>query len=391
MRIGKLFDIPIRVHWSWLIGFGIITMLIASGGLPFINTRLTETQEWIIAGVVTICLFLSVLAHELAHSLTAKRLGYTVVSITLMIFGGVSLIAELRSRASHDFLIAAAGPASSLAIGIVAALLYFIYRDPFATGGTAMLQGILFYIGLQNIALAIFNMLPGLPLDGGRVLQSVVWGLTRNRNFATRVAGRAGQILAIVLIGAGIYMMIRSQDLTNGLWLIVIAMFILPASSAETRHASKNRQRDKHAGIPVRSVMSVVPTALNATTPLEAAVRNVLSLRPDVSVPVITDGRVTGMISMRDVSTLGLTQNQGAGLTVADVAQHVSTFVIDPDEDLSQARRLLAGRGIDLLLVFENNRLTGTVSRSDVENVDQPPSSDGPPSPDASGYPPSQV
>ena len=371
MRIGELFDIPIRVHWSWLIGFVLITMIIASGGLPFINLRLTDTQEWIIAGIITICLFLSVLAHELAHSLTAKRLGYSVISITLMIFGGVSLIRELRSRASHDFLIAAAGPASSLAIGIIASFLYFVYRDPFATGGAAMLQGILFYIGLQNIALAIFNMLPGLPLDGGRVLQSVVWGLTRNRNFATRVAGRAGQILAIALILAGVYMMITSQDLSNGLWLIVIAMFILPASSAETRHASRDRQREQTVGIPVRSIMSAVPTALNASTPLDAAVRNVLSIRPEISIPVITNGRVTGMISMRDVATLGLTQNQGSGLTVADVAHNVSTFAIEPDADLSVARQLLSRRGIDLLLVYENGYLMGTVSQSNLADSHQ--------------------
>ena len=191
MRVGVLFDIPIRVHWSWLIGFVLLTWLIASGGLPFISINLTEAQEWIIAVIVTICLFLSVLAHELAHSLTAKRFGYSVVSITLMIFGGVSLIAELRKRSSHDFLIAAAGPAMSLVLGIVASLLYFVYRDPLATGGAAMVQGILFYVALQNIALAVFNMLPGLPLDGGRVLQSAVWGLTGDRRFAARVAGRA--------------------------------------------------------------------------------------------------------------------------------------------------------------------------------------------------------
>ena len=147
MRVGVLFNIPIRVHWSWLIGFVLLTWLIASGGLPFISINLTEAQEWIIAVIVTICLFLSVLAHELAHSLTAKRFGYSVVSITLMIFGGVSLIAELRKRSSHDFLIAAAGPAMSLVLGIVASLLYFVYRDPLATGGAAMVQGILFYVG----------------------------------------------------------------------------------------------------------------------------------------------------------------------------------------------------------------------------------------------------
>ena len=240
MRIGVLFDIPIRVHWSWLIGFVLLTWLIASGGLPFISIRLTGTQELIIAVVVTICLFLSVLAHELAHSLTAKRFGYTVLSITLMIFGGVSMIAELRSRPSHDFLISAAGPAMSLLLGVVASLLYFLYRNPAATGGAAMLQGILFYVGLQNIALAVFNMLPGLPLDGGRVLQSAVWGLTGNRDFGAWIAGRAGQVLAVAIMVAAVYMVFGRRDLSGGLWLFVIASFILPASTAEARRGVEN-------------------------------------------------------------------------------------------------------------------------------------------------------
>ena len=262
MRVGVLFNIPIRVHWSWLIGFVLLTWLIASGGLPFISINLTEAQEWIIAVIVTICLFLSVLAHELAHSLTAKRFGYSVVSITLMIFGGVSLIAELRSRSSHDFLIAAAGPAMSLVLGIIASLLYFVYRDPLATGGAAMLQGILFYVGLQNVALAVFNMLPGLPLDGGRVLQSAVWGLTGDRRFAARVAGRAGQILAVAMMIAAGYLILARQDLSGGLWLFLIASFILPASTAETRRAGRRRDRPAAVGVSVRSVMSSVPTAL---------------------------------------------------------------------------------------------------------------------------------
>ena len=376
MRIGTMFDIPIRVHWSWLIGFVLITMLIASGGLPFISVRLTETQEWVIAGVVTLCLFLSVLAHELAHSLTAKRLGYSVISITLMIFGGVSLIRELRLRASHDFLIAAAGPAMSLAIGIVASVLYFMYRDPFATGSSALLQGILFYIGLQNIALAVFNMLPGLPLDGGRILQSVVWGLTRNRRFAARMAGRAGQVLAIAMIIAGVVLIIRNGDLTSGLWLMLIAMFILPSSTADTRRASRNRNDERVTGIPVRSVMTSVPTALSASTPLEAAVRNVLSRYPDTDIPIVDGGRVTGVVSMRDVQSLDLSANQGVGLTVVDVARPVSTFVIDPNADVSSARELLARRGIDLLLVFENDYLLGTVSPADLDDMrDQPDNS----------------
>ena len=211
-------------------------------------------------------------------------------------------------------------------------------------------------------------MLPGLPLDGGRVLQSVLWGATGNRSFSTRVAGRAGQVLAIGMIAAGIVLIIRSNDLTSGLWFFIIAMFILPASTAETRRASRNRGREREVGIPVRDVMSGVPTALNASTPLDAAVRNVISLHPMTPIPVVDGGRITGVISLQDVTSLGLSQNQGIGLTVADVARQVSTYVIDPDSDLSLARQLLARRGIDLLLVFENERLSGTVSPSDLES-----------------------
>ncbi len=366
MRIGKLFGIPIQVHWSWLFGFAFLTAMLASGGLPFISINLTGTQEWILAGFVTICLFLSVLAHELAHSLTAKRLRYSVVSITLMIFGGVSLIAETRARASHDFLIAAAGPGMSLLIGVVAALAYLVFRDPFATGGAALLQGLLFYIGLQNIALAIFNMLPGLPLDGGRVLQSSVWALTGNRRFAARFAGRAGQALGILIIAAAIYMIVGRQDLSGGLWLIVIAMFILPTSMAEAARARRSDSRPRDSGVVVRSVMTPVPTALNATTPLDAAVKNVISRHPELPIPVITGGQVTATVSMQDVLSLGLSQNQGAGLTVADVAQPVRTFVIEPNVDVSLAEQILERRGIDLLLVFESGYLIGTVSPDDL-------------------------
>ncbi len=369
MRIGELFDIPIRVHWSWLIGFALITWLVASGGLPFISADLTSTQEVVLAVIVTIALFISVLAHELAHSLTAKRLGYSVISITLLIFGGVSVIAETRSRSSHDFMIAAAGPGMSLLIGIVASILYFLYRDPNNTGGAAMLQGILFYIGFQNIVLAIFNMLPGLPLDGGRVLQSVVWALTGNRRFATRMAGRAGQALAILMMVVAAYMVFARGDLSSGLWLFMIAMFILPVSSAEARQASRNRPSSNETGLPVRSVMSKVPTALSASTPLDAAVRNVISLHPDMAIPVIANGRVTGTVSMPDVNSLGLSQNQGAGLTVADAAQPAASFSIEPDADVSVAQELLARRSIDLLLVFESGHLVGMVREDDLSEL----------------------
>jgi len=369
MRIGVMFNIPIHIHWSWLIGFVVLTWLIASAGLPFISINLTETQEWIIAGIVTLALFVSVLAHELAHSLTAKRLGYSVSSITLMIFGGVSIIAENRSRASHDFLIAFAGPAMSLAIGIVAFALFLVYRNPTFTGGAAMLEGILFYVGLQNVALAVFNMLPGLPLDGGRVLQSAVWALTGNRGFATRFAGRAGQALSLLLLVAAAYLIVAQGNLSSGLWLVLIALFIMSGSSAETRHARRRQRKESDFRISVRAVMSYAPTALNASTPLDAAVRNVISLHHDTAIPVISEGLVTAVISLKHVTDLGLSPGEGAGLTVSDAAHPVSAMVIGADSDISLARSMLEKRSVDLLLVFEDDRLVGTIGVSDFERA----------------------
>ena len=371
MRIGELFDIPIRVHWSWLIGFALLTWLIASGGLPFISIQLTRDARGDHRGNRH---HLSVLvgfgAHELAHSLTAKRLGYSVVSITLLIFGGVSVIAETRSRSSHDFLIAAAGPGMSLALGIVASILYFVSRDPFATGwscdvaGDSLLHRTAEHRTCQSSTCCLVYRWMG---EG--FFKSVIWALTGNRRFAARFAGRAGQLLAVAMMVGAAFMIFARQDLSGGLWLFLIASFILPASTAETKRASRGSRITRETGYPVRSFMSPVPTALNSETPLDAAVRNVISLHPNTAIPVVSNGRVTGTVSLSDVTSLGLGQNQGAGLTVSDVAQQVSTFTVEPDADISQAEELLAKRSIDLLLVFENGYLIGTVAEDDIERV----------------------
>ncbi len=372
MNIGKLFDIPIKLHWSWLIGFVLITWLVASGGLPFIPVGLAESQRWVVGAIITMTLFVSVLAHELAHSLTAKRLGYGVASITLLIFGGVSLIVDRRMKASHDFLISAAGPAASLAIGIFFIALWMTYNDPARTGTEAILEGVLFYIGLENIALAVFNMLPGLPLDGGRVLQSIVWALTGKRRFAARTAGRAGQLLSFLLTAAALYLIFIRNDLSSGVWLAFIALFIGSASSAEVRNSRSNPSSNGIAADPthtVRHAMTSVSMPINAAAPLEQAVQNVISRHPEVDLPVISSGRITGLVSMDDVNALRLDQNEGRGLTVSDIARRVRTFAVEPDTDLNSARRILTRGSTDLLLVFEDDYLIGMCTLGDIERA----------------------
>ncbi len=360
-----MFDIPIRVHWSWALGFIFITWSLASISFPM-PAGITESQRWLIAGFITMSLFGSVLLHELAHSITAKRLGHRVMGITLLIFGGVSLIDEDRQTPAHDFMIALAGPLMSFAIGVLSLLLLSVLSSPGATGPAAMFEGWLRYMGWMNLILAAFNMLPGIPLDGGRVLEAVVWGVSGSRDIAMRVSTLAGKAVSILIIFYGVYLIFVAGNVMGGIWLIFIGMFIGSAASGASRSASRIRAARNAVGIQVRQAMIPTPTGLDARMPLHQAVSNVLSRYPDAVVPVITNGKVSSFVTLRDATSLGINTGVDINLTVADVAQPGSTFPISWDEDISIAVQTIERRKVDRLLVFEGSQMIGTLGRQEI-------------------------
>ena len=227
-RIGRVFGIPIEINASWGIVFLLLTFLLAQ---EFGDSRLRwpVAQRWTVAMAMTIFFFMSVLTHELSHSVLAKRQGIPVHGITLFIFGGVSRLSREPDGPWKEFVIAVIGPLSSLLLaGIFGGAWYAL------GSGDSILEVMLFLLAWSNLSLGLFNILPGYPLDGGRVLRAAIWGLTGSYQKATRVAARAGQTIGAiaVLLGIGITVMIEP---INGIWIAIVGSFLFSVATASLR------------------------------------------------------------------------------------------------------------------------------------------------------------
>src|SRR2546426_10702328 len=226
LRIGKIAGIDIYINVSWIIILVLLTVSLATGWFPQLYPGWSTATYWIVGFISSILLFVSVLLHELAHSLVARRRGLPVKDITLFIFGGVSNIEQEPKDAGIEFQVAVVGPITSLLIGAVCFLLQLPLR-----GTNSLLGGILFYLAVTNILLGVFNLIPGFPLDGGRVLRSIVWKLTGNMRQATRIASLTGQVIAYLFILLGIWIFFVG-DILDGIWFGFIGWFLLSAAQS---------------------------------------------------------------------------------------------------------------------------------------------------------------
>jgi Zn-dependent protease len=199
--IGKIAGIEIDLNISWIVILVLLTVSLATGWFPQLYPGWLPVTYWITSFIASLLLFVSVLLHELAHSLVARRRGLLVKSITLFIFGGVSNIEREPASPGVEFQMAFVGPLTSLVIGIVCFLLQVPLR-----GSRSPLEGILFYLAVTNVLLGVFNLIPGYPLDGGRVLHSIIWKITGSMPQATRVATISGQVIAYLFIFGGIWL-----------------------------------------------------------------------------------------------------------------------------------------------------------------------------------------
>src|SRR5579875_3190199 len=214
LHLGRIRGIEIAVNWSWLIIFVLLTWSLALFFFPEFYPRWSIGTLWIVGAISSLLLFVSVLLHELAHSLVAESEGIPVRSITLFVFGGVSDIEREPPTAKDEFLMAVAGPATSVVIGVVA----YLALVGFGVSLPAEIRGILFALALYNVILGVFNLLPGFPLDGGRVFRSIVWAVTGSYREATNVATIIGQVFAYLFIFGGLFLAIAGAFL-SGIWL----------------------------------------------------------------------------------------------------------------------------------------------------------------------------
>src|SRR2546423_953426 len=232
VRIARLFGIDINIHFSWILIFFLVVLNLADS-FPQQFPQWSNQKGFVVAAITAFLFFGSVLGHELAHSLVARRFQMSVSSITLFLLGGVANLRKEPPSAKAEFFMAAAGPATSVVIGVVGLGLAFLIDPRAALPNAEAVQAVAVYLGTVNLYLAAFNMIPGFPLDGGRVLRSAIWAVSGDRTRATTIAARGGQIVAVAF-GAVVFFEGVILHEASGLWLGLIA-YVLWKDRKSTR------------------------------------------------------------------------------------------------------------------------------------------------------------
>lgn len=376
IRIAKLFGIKIRIDWSWL-----LILLLVVWNLSFAFSQMHP--DWglplsITMGVIAALLFfLSVLLHELAHSLVAKKQGIPVDSITLFLFGGVANIREEPKSPGNEFVMAILGPITSLVIGFVLLMLAGVGLQPLQVMGQNPMEileaftparTIVFWLGSINIVLGLFNLIPGFPLDGGRVLRSILWAITNNLRKATRWASFVGQAIAWLMIVSGIAMIFGIQipffgeGLINGVWLILIGWFL---NSAASRGYQQLMVRNLLEEVPVRRMTKRNPPTVPADITVESLIEDYIMQTDDHAFPVMENDRLVGIVCLDDVR--GLQSELRATKLVSDIMTPRSELkTITTDDDAYAALMTISRNAIRQLVVMEGDEMVGLIRRRDI-------------------------
>ncbi len=354
-QIASIRGIPIRLHWSLLLVFSLLTVSLATAYLPGTEPDLGTGAAWGLAIVSSVLFFVSLLLHELGHSFVALRAGMPVDNITLFIFGGVASIRDEAKSAETELRIAAAGPLVSLALAALFGLIWLVVR------GNDALAAAAFWLAVINLVLALFNLLPGFPLDGGRVLRALVWQFTGSQQRATQVALISGQLVAFGLMGFGALMAL-SGNFANGAWLIFIGWFLQNAAASEA-HGSTMR----HAleGVTVRQAMGEREPEVPTRMKLRQLVEEYILARGERYFLVADDGVPRGIVTLKDVTESD--RERWDWTSVADVMKPWGSLTrVSPDTPLLDAMKLMDEKQVAQLPVVEGDRPIGLITREEV-------------------------
>ena len=350
--LGRVAGIPIGIHYTWLFAFTFFSWSLAERFFPDYFPGWHTATYWATGFLAALLLFTSVLVHELAHSVVARAIGLPVQSITLFVFGGVSNLGSEAQRAKDEFAIAIVGPLTSLALAVASwAMLQGL------GGNDGPVEAILWYVLLINALLAVFNLLPGLPLDGGRVLRSLVWGTTGSLPRATNIAARTGQALGWILVALGVVQIV-SGNVVGGLWTGFVGWFL---SQAATASRYERRLRDQLMEVQVRQVMDSAPVTVDSHAPLDQLASQ--QFRQSV-IAVTENGRPVGTVSVSDLREIP--EELWPSRRVVDIMAHEVPHSVGPADAVNVALELLGEHGLDEVFVVEDGRPVGVLSRADV-------------------------
>jgi Zn-dependent protease/CBS domain-containing protein len=352
-QVMRLAGVPIRLHYTWLLAVGLVAWSLASGFFPSSYPGWEPSRYWIAGAAAALLLFLSVLVHELSHAAVARGRGFGVRGITLFVFGGVAEVEGEAERPLDEFLIAIVGPITSFAIAALAWLLARAVPDD-----TSMAHAIASYLAVANLILGLFNLVPGFPLDGGRVLRALVWALSGSLRTATNVASYTGQAIALGLVAWGVWRMVGG-DLFGGMWTAFIGWF-LNGAAEQTRRGFAAQQ--SFQGVRVADVMAPDPPFLAPDTPLDVFVHEHVIRQARRALPVADGSRLVGIVSVADAQKVPAdawaTTPISAVMTADDLA------VVSPADPATKALEIMATRDLHQLLVVDRAVLVGLITRA---------------------------
>jgi Zn-dependent protease len=376
-RLARVAGVDVYLDWSLIIIFALVTFSLGAGVFPLWHPGWSATTTWLTAIAAAILFFLSVLLHEMSHALVGRSQGIDVPRITLFVFGGMAHMRAEPQTWRGEFWMSIVGPITSLVLGIVFILLATLASGPIdvdpdnpqrALAMLSPLSTLLFWLGPINVILALFNLVPGFPLDGGRVLRAVLWGITGDLRRATRWAANGGQMFAWLLIIAGLSMMlglsvpIFGTGVVSGLWLALIGWFLNNAAVMSYRQLLVRESLEQ---VPVSKLMLSSIRTVAPDLTVRALVDDYIMSSEQRAYPVVDGDRLVGLICLRDVHKVPREAwertSVGDAMTGADRLAAVS-----PDDDGSEALNMLSEHRINQLPVIDHGTVRGLIRREDI-------------------------
>jgi Zn-dependent protease len=357
-KLGKIFGIEIDISYSWFFIFALVTFLLTFTVFPLEFPHHSLPVNIILGLFTSAVFFACLLFHELSHSLVANLNGMPIRKITLFVFGGMAQMSEEPKNPLSEFKMAIAGPASSV---LLSAFFYLLYRLFLYVGLSSSFYASFIWLWQINFLLAAFNLAPGFPLDGGRILRSVLWYFMKDMEKATNIASKAGQGVALLLMAIGFYYFIRLNNL-GGIWFILIGWFLYQSAASSYQQLLLQHSL---SGVKVDEIMSKEVETVGAEITIKELADNYFTKYQHGRFPVVDNKNLIGVVAVHDADKIP--QEKWGEVKVEEVMKRLDEqLLVRPKDDVVRALTKMANSGANRLLVVDENELAGVIARTDI-------------------------
>ena len=357
-NLGKIFGIQFRLHYTWFIIFVLITVFLSWQYFPSVYPDWGKLTYWVVGIFTSLLFFASVVVHELAHSLVGRANGIPVRSITLFIFGGIAHMTKEATHYGAEFKMAVAGPVSSLMIAGIFFMLYFLLQNI-----SESMMAVVFWLAQVNVVLAVFNLIPGFPLDGGRVFRSVLWRFSGNYMRSTRIVTRVGQGIGYLFVLAGISVaFLFPQQVLSGLWLAIIGWFLSTMASTSYRQA---QWQGALQGVTVSAIMTSECPVVSADITVNRLVQQYIFSSGQRCFLVADEGELKGMLTLQNIKSV--TQSNWEATEVKNIMTPVEKLKVTyPDQEALSVLEQMDENNINQMPVVIKGRVIGLITRDNL-------------------------